>query len=82
MYNLPYLESIIIGDNTLRGRYYDHYNNGIVIGYCPNLKLLDIGHNSCEYFYRFELYGTDSLQSIRFGERSFMSVQEFSLKSK
>ena len=46
---------------------------------CPNLRQLEIGDQSFEYFQSFELSNLNSIQSIKFGHGCF-SFADFSLK--
>ena len=46
---------------------------------CPNLRQLEIGDYSFEYFQSFELSNLNSIQSIKFGKYCFVYA-DFSLK--
>ena len=46
---------------------------------CPNLRQLEIGHSSFNYFQSFELSNLNSIRSIKFGGFCFQYA-DFSLK--
>ena len=76
---LESLESVKIGGVCFRISY-DERNDGICrITNCPNLRQLEIGHHSFEYFKSYELSNLNSIQSIKFGRWCF-NYADFSLK--
>ena len=88
--NLPFLESVIIGEHSFDNFYNNMdfcdyisevHDDGICrITNCPNLRQLEIGDYSFQDFKSFELSNLNSLQSIKFGYRCFRFAGDFSLK--
>jgi len=78
---LERLESVIIGERSFRIDIKERNDGVCRITNCPNLRQLEIGDNSFEYFKSFELSNLNSLQSINFGGGCF-KFADFSLKGK
>ena len=74
------LESVKIGEKYFRTDDKERGDGVCRIMNCPNLRQLEIGDHSFEYFKSFELSNLNSLQSINFGERCFHYTEEISLK--
>ena len=73
---LENLESMKIGEKCFRNDY-DERNVGVCqITNCPNLRQLDIGWMSFEYFKSFKLSNVNSLQNVKFGEYCFRRVRK------
>ena len=76
---LERLESVKIGEYCFRISDYVRDYSICRITNCPNLRQLEIGYRSFEYFKSFELSNLNSLQSIKFGRKCF-EYADFSLK--
>ena len=76
---LEKLESVKIGLWCFRISDERHDAGVCRIMNCPNLRRLDIGNHSFEYFHQFELSNVNSLQSIKIGHYCFENVREFVL---
>ena len=75
------LESVKIGEYCFRISGNERYDGVCQITNCPNLRQLEIGDHSFEYFKSFEISNLNSLQSINFGEYCF-EYADISLKGK
>ena len=77
---LESLESVIIGELSIR-KSSRRRDDGICrITNCPNLRQLEIGDCSFKDFKSFELSNLNSIQSIEFGHWCFRYAEGFSLK--
>ena len=76
---LESLESVKIGEECFRICYGERDVGICRIRNCPNLRQLEIGDESFQYFKSFELSNLNSLQSIYFGDWCFCCA-DFSLK--
>ena len=68
---LPELESVKIGKRCFRKVCVERDDGLCQITNCPNLRQLEIGYYSFEYYKSFELSNVNSLQSIDFGNWCF-----------
>ena len=74
------LESVEIGENSLRISYYSERSDGSYrIVNCPKLKTLQVGDRSFSDYHSFELSNLPSLQSIDIGGGCFSYVSSFSM---
>ena len=76
---LKSLKSVKIGEKCFRISEQKRDDGLCRITNCPNLRRLEIGHESFVDFKSFELSNVNSLQSIKFGVRCF-KYADFSLK--
>ena len=77
---LEELESVKIGKWCFRISYEERDDEVCRITNCPNLRELEIGHESFEDFKQFELSNVNSLQSIQFGGYCFYYTKKCILK--
>ena len=76
---LESLESVKIGEWCFRIDWKERDDGICRITNCPNLRQLEIGHNSFRDFKSFEISNLNSVQSIKFGDYCFQYA-DFSLK--
>ena len=76
--NLPCLESIAIGDDSLGSN--ENAGGQFSISKCPNLQSIKLGKNCFKYYSTFNISELPSLTSIHFGESCFQYCAEFELK--
>jgi len=78
--DLANLEIVKIGKNCFRISWEERDDGICRITNCPNLRQLEIGNNSFEYFKSFDLSHLNSLQSIVFEGYNFTFSPSFILK--
>ena len=65
------LESVVVGQKSLRMSASERSDGSYQIVNCPKLKSIKIGNESCEDYHSFELNNLPSLQSIDMGKYCF-----------
>ena len=73
------LESVVVGQKSLRMSGSERSDGSYQIVNCPKLKSIKIGYESFNDYHSFELNNLPSLQSIDMGEQSFYWAPLFSL---
>ena len=77
--DLGELESVVIGQRSIRISNTERNDGTCRIVNCPKLKSIQIGYRSFFDYHSFELNNLPSLQSIDIGERCFYYAPSFSL---
>ena len=76
---LSELESVVIGQKSVRISSSERSDGSCRIVNCPKLKSIRIGNESFQDYHSFELSNLPSLQSIDIGVRCFYWIPSFSL---